>query len=111
VSTAQVIHPHKYIAGVLPAEIELPELPPLFDEFTQGTFGELRTRVALDQCHSPELAWRAAGGWRGDAFRVGRRADGAIALAWLTVMDTEDDASELHAALGTKHCWPKNRVG
>lgn len=111
-STAQVIHPEKYIAGELPASIQLPPILAPFEVISEGRLGELRTRVTLAQCNDAEKAWHAASGWRGDAYQVARRPDGATAVAWLTVLDSEPDAKELAAALSENQaCWRANRVG
>lgn len=110
VSTSQVLHPDKYVAGIAPATIALPASD--FEVLSEGRLGELRTRVMLAQCTDAETAKSASGGWKGDAYRVGRRPDGGTVVAWLTVLDSPDAASTFEAALTENdQCWKKNRVG
>jgi hypothetical protein len=112
VSTSQVLHPERYLRGVLPAHIDLPAPAESDSEVTIGRLGELRTAIVLGQCLDAERARRAAAGWRGDAFRVTLRNDGSLTLAWLTVLDREEDAVELERALAQADaCWHENRAG
>lgn len=110
VSTSQVLHPDKYVAGIAPAHVVLP--PSDFEVLSEGRLGELRTRVMLAQCTDPNTAKSASEGWKGDAYRVGRRPDGGTVVAWLTVLDSPEQASTFESALASdEKCWKKNHVG
>ena len=123
-STAQILHPERYDRRQSPAEIELPPLPLMGEGLRLAradTLGELLVRiwlaapgpgVAADPLLAPEVAERAATGWRGD--RVGiyvpvtpdappaLAADGGApaparsgaALAWITAWESDADADD-----------------
>ncbi len=79
-STAQILHPEKYDRRREPAAIELPPLPLMGDGLRLAradTLGELLIRIWLSSPGpvsapwlSPEVAERAATGWRGDRIGI-----------------------------------------
>ncbi|MEO1008188.1 MAG: hypothetical protein AAFX79_06455 [Planctomycetota bacterium] len=95
-STEQVMHIEKYLGEQrdVPTAIELPDFG--LGEFGwinlgTNTLGEFQIRVLLGG--SPD-AIRAAEGWDGDRFAVFEHQDGRLALAWLTVWDSNEDAQQ-----------------
>jgi hypothetical protein len=97
VSTEQVLHPEKYVAGEVPADIRPPDPPAGMRAIGNGTLGELVIRVVLGRCTG--MAEIAAEGWSGDRFTLAVGTDGKVGLAWATAWDSEKDAAEFAAAL------------
>jgi hypothetical protein len=103
VSTEQLLHPAKYLAGEQPEAVELPELPELdhagYEAFKDDTLGELELAVYLAQ-HRPGLDTddAAAAGWAGDRIRVYRHPERKPAVVWFTLWDDQDEAREAAAA-------------
>jgi hypothetical protein len=110
-STAQILHPEKYDRHEAPLEIDALPLPALaagYQAARADTLGELVVRVWLAAVASPEVAERAAAGWRGDRMTVylpvsspGQAQRGA-ALAWLTAWDSEADADDFLQVAGAR---------
>ncbi|MDQ3720039.1 MAG: hypothetical protein M3350_04550 [Actinomycetota bacterium] len=112
VSTEQVLHPHKWIAGERPMRVSIPRKPPLQRGLRRvggGELGELDTSIVLGAGVREDEAARAAAGWGGGAFAVwhrGRRPDPlcdppcrqrfAALMAWR--WDSESDAREARRA-------------
>jgi len=95
-STEQLLHIEKYLGEErdAPVEITLPEVD--LNEFGwhpvgQNTMGEFQTRVLLG--NSPD-AIAAAAGWDGDRFQIWQHEDGRLAVAWLSVWDSDADARQ-----------------
>jgi len=100
VSSEQILHPEKYLAGELPEPVTLPDLSGLLGEAVhENTLGEFGVSVLLGQTVGSSAAARAAAGWAGDRLRSYRRSDGELVLVWVTVWDSLEDARELHRAL------------
>ncbi len=102
-STAQVLHPDKYLAGIAPREINLPDLNamlgPAWRTLDDNTLGELDLRILLEQYLDHSIAEQAADGWAGDRYQLLRRdADGAVVFAMSTTWDTARDAREFFVA-------------
>jgi hypothetical protein len=111
-STEQVLHPEKYLAGEVPRPIADPRPPSGYTLSTADTLGELSTRILLERCLDAPVAERAAAGWAGDRFGVFVGPQRRLGLAWISAWDTEEDASELEAALGkSAACWHDNALG
>jgi hypothetical protein len=96
-STAQVLHPEKYLAH------EAPVVVPWSETAVNGTapiadnvLGEMGIRILLEDSTDQTGSTRAAEGWRGDRYVV--FGDGE-ALAWRTVWATAEDAAEFFAAV------------
>lgn len=111
-STAQILHPEKYLAGEVPRPVADPRPPPGYTLSTAGTLGELDTRVLLERCLDAETAARAAAGWAGDRYGVFAGPEHRLATAWVSAWDTEQDAREAEAALQkSAACWHDNALG
>jgi hypothetical protein len=96
ISTEQLLHIEKYLGEVRdePIEITLPTIN--LDDLgwtpvAQNTFGEFQTRILLG--NSPD-AIVAAEGWDGDRFQVWEHEDGRLAVAWISVWDSDADAAQ-----------------
>ena len=100
VSTEQVIHPEKYLAGERPVVLEAPRAPAGFRTLDEGTLGELETRVVLDRC--TPLASQAAAGWGGDKYTLVAAPKGGVGLLWSTAWDSESEAAEFVAAIQSR---------
>ena len=115
VSTEQILHPEKYLAGEQPVPVTLPEaaatLGAGWEEIDSDTLGEFQVGVLLANLAPgegmdmmtgaialPAPATRAAAGWAGDTYGFWVNGD-AQALVWQTAWDTEQDASEFIVAL------------
>lgn len=97
-STEQVLHPQKHGAD-LPTAVTLPEIDGL-QRTCETTFGELMIAHLLRQLGNDVLSSRlAAAGWDGDRFCVYAGEGSTRALAWRTVWDRDEDASEFAARL------------
>ncbi|HEY2512217.1 MAG TPA: hypothetical protein VGI39_15225 [Polyangiaceae bacterium] len=99
ISTAQVLHPDKYFAGVLPVPVAAPVAPAGYAVLARGTMGELRTRALLELGLPTERALTASDGWGGDAFAVLGRPDARYAVLWSTVWDDAAGAQRFASAL------------
>jgi hypothetical protein len=111
-SSAQILHPEKYLAGALPRPIADPRPPPGYTVASIDTMGELDTRVLLERCMAPALAERAAAGWAGDRVGVFVGPARKLAVAWISAWDSEADAEELASALSkSEACWHENALG
>lgn len=100
VSTEQVLHPEKYLAGDLPAKVKIPNVPAGYRIISSDALGELQIRVVLSPCAATDVVKRAAEGWAGDRYTLVAANDGAQHLLWTTVWDTEADASEFAQLIG-----------
>lgn len=95
-STEQLLHIEKYLGEERdePIEITLPELNLAelgWEAVGQNTMGEFQTRVLLGS--SPD-AIVAAEGWDGDRFQIWQHDDGRLAVAWISVWDSDADARQ-----------------
>ncbi|MRG97412.1 hypothetical protein [Polyangium spumosum] len=97
VSTEQVMHPEKYLAGERPVVLAAPQAPAGYRPLDEGTLGELETRVVLDRC--TPLSTQAAAGWGGDRYTLVAAQSGGVGLLWSTAWDAESDAVEFVAAI------------
>ena len=96
-----MLHPEKYLAGELPAEIEQPTPPAgATGDIVHDVVGELGMRLILRETIDAERALAAAGGWNGDRILVAEAGDGSRRwIIWVTRWDSEVDAEEFHDAL------------
>lgn len=99
VSTEQILHPEKFTQREDPIAVKLPDLKldgwkPVF----ANVLGEFGMRVLLEQNLTKFEASRAAMGWGGDRYEVFKDANGKLALLWVTVWDTDNDAQEFQEA-------------
>ncbi|UQA57851.1 hypothetical protein [Polyangium aurulentum] len=112
VSTEQVLHPEKYIAGEMPVAVRAPAPPPGYRLVASEPLGELQTRVVLERCIYQAGAAAAAAGWGGDRYSLFTGPAGEVALLWSTAWDTENDAAEFSRALSANPaCLRSPRMG
>jgi len=112
ISTEQILHPAKYLAGERPRPISDPRPPPGYRAAKIDTLGELDTRTLLGRCVAPAVAETAAEGWNGDRYGVFVGRERQLAVLWISAWDTEDDARELESALSKDGaCWQGNSLG
>lgn len=102
VSTAQILHPEKYMADG-PVSLPMPDLGsvlgPTWRYLEETTLGELDLQILIEQYVDVPTAERAAAGWNGDRFQLYHRdRDGALFLGLRTAWDSEADAVEFFAA-------------
>jgi hypothetical protein len=104
VSTEQVLHPEKYQAGELPAEVAIPvdDIAAMDGDWTvtlQDTYGEFQIGSWLRNAGvAATEASDAAAGWGGDRLAVLEGPDGAWGLVMHTVWDTAADAQAFEDA-------------
>ncbi|MHB8839193.1 MAG: hypothetical protein ACYC7F_09605, partial [Gemmatimonadaceae bacterium] len=97
VSTEQVLHFEKYLAGERPVKVEL---PPLLTgtKVYENDLGEFETRLFLFQgLQDLGTSARSAEGWGGDRYVVASLPGGA-GIVWVTVWDSPIDAGEFRDA-------------
>lgn len=99
-STEQILHLDRWLSGDEPTAVRFAdEAPPGWDVVYENDFGELETRIFLEQHLGDRARARAAAeGWDGDAYRLLRRA-GVDGLVWTSVWDSPGDADEFAAAV------------
>ena len=113
VSTAQVIHPEKYLSGERPLRVSMPALARLLGRgwrrASAGTIGEFDTAQLLQLGVDGATAARAAAGWGGGRYELWQsaprpagcatpcRQTDVLVLTWR--WDTRRDAAEAGAAL------------
>ena len=103
VSTEQILHPEKYIAGEMPITVELGDTDSALDSSWQlvneETIGEFYLRAYLDNYIEATAAADAADGWGGDRYRIYQQeSTGDYAMIARINWDTADEADEfVHA--------------
>ena len=101
VSSEQVLHPEKYLAGETPREVEA-DVKGFADEgwglAATTPLGEIGVRGLLMAGVTTDEAKRAAAGWGGDRSFVFEREGRAPLFVWRTVWDTPRDAQEFFRA-------------
>ncbi len=101
ISTEQILHPEKYRANEKPSEVPAlggAALGADFKAVFDDTNGELGLRLMLEEWTSETIAATAAAGWGGDrmvVFEASSSGETRSALAFVTRMDSENDAIEL----------------
>jgi hypothetical protein len=110
VTSEQILHPEKYLAGEPAIAVPPPPAPDGLELVGSGRMGEHGLRVALGRCNSKLEAENAAAGWGGDAYSIVRDRDGRLGLLWATAWDSDADAAEFEQAIGkTTRCWSEER--
>ena len=97
-STAQILHPQKYLATPReePIEIEWPQTKVKEEEpVADNTVGEMGIRILFSEWLDAPTGERAAAGWRGDRYLY---FSGGDALVWKTIWSSPEDASEFFEA-------------
>ena len=98
VSSEQIIHPEKFIAGEPPAPINLPEFTAGMNGWLmieKNVIGEFNVFILFKKFLSYPLAKIASEGWGGDTFAYLERTAAEKTqnmLVWATAWDTEKDA-------------------
>jgi hypothetical protein len=102
VSTEQILHPEKYIAGEMPQEVTLANLSAELGDgwfiVTEGRMGEFHLRQYLAAQISGSDARQAAAGWGGDAFIIYQTEAGEQAWALSLVWDSPEDETQFREA-------------
>jgi hypothetical protein len=101
-STAQLLHPDKYINQVHPVPVQMPalatQLGPNWRQVGRGVLGELDTRVLLEQWGSSHGdAVRVAAGWSGDQWQLVEK-DGRAAIVVKSTWESPEAAREFFSA-------------
>ena len=98
VSSEQVIHPEKYLAGEPPRQLESIDLAPAlggtWNQESEGVLGELLVGVYLGAFVHIDQGLAAAEGWGGDRYNLLKDDQGRLLIAMRFVWDTVDDAKE-----------------
>jgi hypothetical protein len=100
-SSAQILHPEKYLQGVEPIPVRFPDLAAALGEGWQqlrkDLLGEIDHRVLIHQYSNRETGERAAQGWAGDAFALLSNGP-EVAVAVRSHWDTPGDAAKWYQA-------------
>jgi hypothetical protein len=102
VSTEQILHPQRYLAGEMPQPVSLGEetavaLGTEWAEISQNTLGEFYLRAYIDNEIS-RLDWlEATTGWGGDRYAMYEGANGELAMLARLAWDTPTDSDEFAA--------------
>lgn len=98
ISTEQVLHPEKYIAGEKPILVIVPDLSPALDaswqEIDQNILGELGLLIWLIDQVEPNLAINGAAGWDGDRYTLWLNENDQPLLGHVSIWDSEMEARE-----------------
>jgi hypothetical protein len=109
VSSEQILHPERYAAGDVPAEVTFAGAAPDTVRYEDG-LGEFEIRLLFQELLPDSSGWRAAAlaaGWDGDRYQVIRAGPGADALVWYTVWDDAEAAGRFARSL--ERAWPNRR--
>ncbi|HEX6127767.1 MAG TPA: hypothetical protein VF071_01975 [Candidatus Limnocylindria bacterium] len=103
VSTEQVLHPEKYLAGEQPIEIDpirmTQALSGGWEDLEPTTMGEAMIDIWLVELGVDQAtATGAAAGWGGDLLEVAAGPDGEWIMGWHMAWDTAADAAQFLAA-------------
>jgi hypothetical protein len=102
VSSEQVMHPEKYLAGEKPVTINLPDLAPVlgetWQEIDRDVLGEAGFLVWLIDQVEDQTAIDGAAGWDGDAYTLWVNDAGQSLLAESSLWESETDAIEFSEA-------------
>jgi len=100
-STAQILHPDKYKAGVRPIDVDLPDVTQMLGSdwrrVGSGVLGELDVRVLLEQYGERSEAVRVAAGWAGDRWQLVEK-DGRTTIVLKTTWESETAAGAFFSA-------------
>ena len=103
-STAQVLHPDRYLRRHAPVEVALREPAGLLEgdwrETRRGVLGELDHRLLVQQYLDAGLAARAAEGWAGSSYALLESGAGEVAVLVRTRWDNAAEAAEWLEAYG-----------
>jgi hypothetical protein len=103
VSSAQILHPESYAAGLQPIDVSAPDLAGQLGapwrRLDTNVLGELGIRNVLAQYGDRQTAQAAASGWRGDRWQL-LDHDGQLALVLRTVWASDAQASRFFLTYG-----------
>lgn len=98
ISTEQVLHPEKYIAGEKPIVVIVPDLSPALDaswqEIDQNILGELGILIWLIDKVEPDQAINGAAGWDGDRYTLWLNDNDQPLLGHVSIWESEMEARE-----------------
>jgi len=98
VSTEQILHPEKYIAGEKPQRSTLPSIAPRlgegWQELSSDSMGEFLLRTYLEEYLDPIQAADAAAGWGGDGYSLMIGPRGQRLLLSVIRWDSFEDSTE-----------------
>ena len=100
VSTQQILHPEKYLAGVKPTDPPLPD-PHLrgYKGLVGGSLGEIEHVILLEQYAGKERSAEISPHWRGSSFALLENKKAArVVLLYAVEWDSEDSARQYFAA-------------
>jgi hypothetical protein len=110
VSTEQVLHPEKYLAGELPVPVPVPDPPEGRTLKAAGHMGELRIRALLSPCAGPSVD-DALSGWGGDTYALLNDAGQGPAVLWSTVWDDVASAQRFEDLARSRDACARARLG
>jgi hypothetical protein len=91
ISAQQVLHPEKYFAGVMPLDVDIPQMKGM-KHLVEGPVGELDHAILLQQYVGKDAARDLSPHWRGGNFRIyENKKKGLDVLVYRSVWT--DDAS------------------
>lgn len=97
-STAQVLHPERYLRGQAPLPVALDDttraLGPGWREVRQGVLGELDHRLVIQRYLDAGAAARAAEGWAGGSYALLENDQDDLAVLVRTRWDNGSEATE-----------------
>jgi hypothetical protein len=101
-STAQILHPERYLGRQAPVAVALGEraaaLGEGWRESRRGVLGELDHRLILQQYVDATMAARAAEGWAGSRYALYESDSGEVAVLVRTRWDNPAEAAEWQEA-------------
>jgi hypothetical protein len=109
ISTAQVLHPEKYLAGEMPMSVPVPAAPEGYSVIGSGHMGELRTRALVAPCGGSPVD-DAFPAWAGDSYAI-VAADGTRAVLWSTAWDDEASARRFAEIVRAGDACIRGRLG
>ena len=98
ISTEQVMHPEKYLAGERAVVVNLPDLAPVlgsaWHELDRNVLGEAGFLVWLIDKVESQVAIDGAAGWDGDAYTLWTNEDNQRLVAELSQWESNAEASQ-----------------
>jgi hypothetical protein len=98
VSAQQILHPEKYFAGVMPLEVDMPDIKGM-KRLVEGPVGELDHAILLQQYVGKDAAREISPAWRGGHFRIfENRKKSMDVLIYRSVWSDDDHAQRFFDA-------------
>jgi hypothetical protein len=105
ISSEQVLHPEKYLAGERPTPVDIPDLSPALGagwrEIDRNVLGEMGLLVWLIDKTSQEEATAGAAGWNGDTYSLWADEQDRNLLVERSMWESADEAREFMIAFTT----------